>query len=79
MNFYNGLWQKMYIYFYVFDRLVSTALVINQVDLDLEPMTFILKFDLDMVKMCLYTRNQVPRSEIITNPHTRIVKNSNGF
>ena len=29
-------------------------------DLDLDPMTLILKLDLDMVKMCLHTKNEVP-------------------
>ena len=29
-------------------------------DLDLDPMTLVLKLDLDMVKMYLYTKNEVP-------------------
>ena len=29
-------------------------------DLDLDPMTLILKIDLDMVKMYLHTKNEVP-------------------
>ena len=31
-------------------------------DLDLDPMTLILKFDLDMVKMDLHTKNKVSMS-----------------
>ena len=31
-------------------------------DLDLDPMTLILKLDLDMVKMYLHTKNEVPMS-----------------
>ena len=29
-------------------------------DLDLDPMTLVLKLDLDMVKMYLHTKNEVP-------------------
>ena len=29
-------------------------------DLDLDPMTLVLKLDLDMVKMYLHTQNEVP-------------------
>ena len=32
----------------------------NTFDLDLDPMTLILKLDLDMVKMYLYAENEVP-------------------
>ena len=32
----------------------------NTFELDPDPMTFILKLDLDMVKMYLYTDNEVP-------------------
>ena len=32
----------------------------NTFDLDLDPMTLILKLDLNMVKMYLYTENEVP-------------------
>ena len=32
----------------------------NTFDLDLDPMTLILKLDLDMVKMYLYTEDEVP-------------------
>ena len=61
-------------------------------DLDLDPMTLVLKLDLDMVKMYLHTKNKVPSysgskviawtdrqtdsSEIITYPHTRMVINT---
>ena len=47
----------------------------NTPDPDLDPMTLILKFDLDMVKMYLYTENEVPgfsSSKVIawTQTHT---------
>ena len=32
----------------------------NIFDLDLDPMTFILELDLDMIKMYLYTTNEIP-------------------
>ena len=32
----------------------------NTFDLDLDPMTFILELDADMVKMYLYTKSEVP-------------------
>ena len=32
----------------------------NTFDLDFDPMTLILKLDLDMVKMYLYTEDEVP-------------------
>ena len=32
-------------------------------DLDLEPMTLILKLDLDIIKMCLHAKNEVSRSK----------------
>ena len=32
----------------------------NTFDLDLDPITLILKLDLDMVKMYLYTEDEVP-------------------
>ena len=59
--------------------------------LDLDPMTLILKLDLDVVKIYLYTENEIPvvvqklqsiqlsthtdLTEIITNSHTRMATN----
>ena len=58
-------------------------------DFDLDPMTLILKLDLDMVKMYPYTKNEIPSyssskviaqtdtqtdsTEIIAYPHMRMV------
>ena len=33
--------------------------------LDLDPMTLVFKLDLDMVKMHLHTKNEVPSSKVI--------------
>ena len=62
---------------------------------DLDPMALILKLNLDMVKMSLYTKNEVRSyssskdmvstdrltdpTEIITYPHTRVVKIQSGI
>ena len=60
-------------------------------DLDLDTMTLVLKHNLDIVKMYVYTKNEAPTfngskvtdsykqtdsTKIITYPHTRMVKTS---
>ena len=69
---------------------VKENMMFYSFDLDLDPMTLTLKLDLDMVKMYIHTKDEVPSysgskvialtdrhtdsNEIITYPHTRMVK-----
>ena len=41
-------------------KLVNNQFFANDLDLDLDPMTLILKLDLNMVKIYLHAKNEVP-------------------
>ena len=46
----------------------STVRIIYQSDLDLHPMTLVLKFDLEIVKTPLHTKSEVPMSR-----HSKVI------